>query len=156
NTVVYGGASVVSQIQIGPNQRISSGDTGASVFMNIPAGDGTFTTSGALTHTGTRSIGVGTVATPGAWGPRTYTISFTPPTAYTVTNSAGTLVTTGTSFTDGDSISFNGIQVPINGTPAAGDSFTVATAGTSSVFDTVSSLVATLSNGTLNNAQLAT
>ena len=30
------GADKTSQIQIGPNQRISAGDTGAAVFMNIP------------------------------------------------------------------------------------------------------------------------
>src|SRR5882724_7529398 len=112
NTVSYLGSGTVSQVQIGPNQRISSGDTGATVFMNIPAGNGTFTTSGALTNTGTGSIGVGTVATPSAWVPDTYTISFSSPTNYTVTNSAGAVVSTGTAFVDGDSISFNGVQVP--------------------------------------------
>jgi flagellar hook-associated protein 3 FlgL len=159
NTVSYLGSSAVSQVQIGPNQRISSGDTGATVFMNIPAGNGTFTTSGALTNTGTGSIGVGTVATPAAWVPDTYTISFTSPTDYSVTNSAGTVVSTGAAstgngFQDGDSISFNGIQVPITGTPAAGDSFTVAKAGTASAFSTLSSLVTTLSS-TKTSAQIS-
>jgi len=155
NTVSYLGSSAVSQVQIGPNQRISSGDTGATVFMNIPAGNGTFTTSGALTNTGTGSIGVGTVATPGAWVPDTYTISFTSPTDYSITNSAGAVVTTGTAFQDGDAISFNGIQVPITGTPAAGDSFTVAKAGTASAFSTLSSLITTLSSSTLSSAQIS-
>lgn len=155
NTVSYLGASTVSQVQIGPNQRISSGDTGATVFMNIPAGNGTFTTSGALSNTGTGSIGVGTVATPAAWVPDTYTISFTTPTSYSVTNSAGAVVSTGTAFQDGDAISFNGIQVPITGTPAAGDSFTVAKAGTASAFSTLSSLVTTLSSSTLTSAQIS-
>ncbi|MDB6083519.1 MAG: flagellar hook-associated protein 3, partial [Gammaproteobacteria bacterium] len=108
NTVSYSGSTLVSQVQIGPNQRISSGDTGAAVFMNIPAGNGTFTTSGALTNTGTGSVGVGTVSTPSAWVPDTYTISFTNPTTFTVTNSAGTVVTAGNNFKDGDSINFNG------------------------------------------------
>lgn len=70
-SVSYLGSSQVSQIQIAPNQRISAGDTGASVFMNIPAGNGTFTTSGALTNTGTGSIGVGTVSSPALWVPDT-------------------------------------------------------------------------------------
>src|SRR6202007_2830681 len=102
----------------------------------------------AATNTGTGSIGVGTVSTPSAWVPDTYTISFTSPTDYTVTNSTGTVVTSGTNFQDGNSISFNGIQVPIMGTPAAGDSFTVARAGTASAFNTISSLVTTLSSST--------
>lgn len=155
SSFTYSGATTVIQVQIAANQRVSAGDTGASVFMNIPAGNGTFTTSAAAANTGSGAIGVGTVVTPAAWVPDTYTISFTSPTNYQVTNSGGTVVTTGT-FTDGDSISFNGIKVPINGTPAAGDSFTVAKAGTSSVFNTVSNLITTLNNGTLNNAQLAT
>jgi len=155
NTVTYAGSTAVSQIQIGSNQRISSGDTGATVFMNIPAGNGTFTTSGALTNTGTGSIGVGTVATPSAWVPDTYTISFTTPTNYTVTNSTGTVVTTGTNFADGDSISFNGIQVPITGTPAACDTFTVAKAGNASAFSTLQGLITTLSSTTLNSAQIS-
>jgi flagellar hook-associated protein 3 FlgL len=155
NTVSYSGSSVVSQIQVGPNQRISSGDSGATVFMNIPAGNGTFTTSGAAANTGTGSIGVGTVTTPSAWVPDTYTISFTSPTAYSVTNSAGTVVSTGSAFADGDSISFNGIQVPITGTPAAGDTFTVAKAGNASAFSTLQGLVTTLSSSTLTSAQIS-
>jgi flagellar hook-associated protein 3 FlgL len=155
NTVSYSGSTLVSQVQIGPNQRISSGDTGAAVFMNIPAGNGTFTTSGALTNTGTGSVGVGTVSTPGAWVPDTYTISFTNPTTFTVTNSAGTVVTAGNNFKDGDSINFNGIQVPITGTPAAGDTFTVAKAGNASAFSTLQGLVTTLSSSALSSAQIS-
>ncbi|MFL6606006.1 MAG: flagellar hook-associated protein FlgL [Steroidobacteraceae bacterium] len=155
NTVTYNGSSLVSQIQVGPNQRISSGDTGATVFMNIPAGNGTFTTSGAAANTGTGSIGVGTVTTPAAWVPDTYTISFTSPTAYSVTNSAGAVVSTGNAFVDGDSIAFNGIQVPITGTPAAGDTFTVAKAGNASAFSTIQGLVTTLSSSTLSSAQIS-
>jgi flagellar hook-associated protein 3 FlgL len=155
NTVSYNGSNLVGQVQIASNQRISAGDTGATVFMNIPAGNGTFTTAGAATNTGTGSIGVGTVVTPSAWVPDTYTIAFTSPTAYTVTNSAGTVVTTGAAFQDGDSIAFNGIQVPITGTPAAGDSFTVAKAGNASAFSTMQSMITTLSSTTLNSAQIA-
>ena len=154
-SVSYLGASKVSQIQIGPNQRISAGDTGATVFMNIPAGNGTFTTSGAATNTGTGSIGVGTVANAAAWVPDTYTVSFTSPTNYTVTNSAGTVVSTVTNFKDGDTISFNGVQIPMTGTPAAGDTFTVAKAGTASAFDTLQSLITTLNDPTLSNAQIS-
>ncbi len=154
-SVLYNGAASVSQFQIGPNQRISAGDTGASVFMNIPAGNGTFTTAGTLTNTGTGSIGVGTVTNAAAWVPDTYTISFSSPTSYTVTNSGGTVVASGTNFVDGDSISFNGIQVPITGTPAAGDTFTVAQAGTASAFSTLSGLITTLSSPTLSSALTA-
>jgi flagellar hook-associated protein 3 FlgL len=155
NTVTYSGSNQVSQAQIAANQRISMGDTGATVFMNIPAGNGTFTTTGTATNTGTGSIGVGTVTTPSAWVPDTYTIAFTTPTDYTVTNSTGTVVTTGNAFKDGDSIAFNGVNIPITGTPAAGDSFTVAKAGNASAFSTLSNLITTLTDPTLNSAQVS-
>lgn len=154
-SVSYAGANTVRQVQIASNQRISAGDTGATVFMNLPAGNGTFTTSAAPANTGSASIGTGTVTNPGAWVPDTYSISFTSPTQYQVTDSGGALVTSGT-FKDGDSISFNGIQVIVNGTPAAGDNFTVAKAGTASAFGTLSGLVTTLRATTLNSAQTAT
>lgn len=155
NGVSYSGASAVSQVQISANQSVSAGDTGAAAFMNIAAGNGTFTTAAAAANTGTGSIGTGSVTNPGSWVPDTYTISFSSPSQYQVTNSSGTPVTSGT-FKDGDSISFNGIQVTVTGSPAAGDQFTVAKAGTASAFSTLSSLITTLSTANLSTAQLAT
>jgi flagellar hook-associated protein 3 FlgL len=155
NSVTYAGSTSVSQIQIAANQRISGGDTGASAFMNIPAGNSTFTTSTATTNTGTGSIDTGTVINAAAWVPDNYTIAFTSPTQYQVTDSGGTVVASGSSFTDGSAISFNGVQVSISGTPAAGDQFTVSRAGTASAFSTLSSLAASLSSVT-NPAQLNT
>ncbi|MHB8813010.1 MAG: flagellar hook-associated protein FlgL [Steroidobacteraceae bacterium] len=155
----YSGADETSQVQIGESQFISAGDTGSSVFMNIPAGNGTFTTSAAATNTGSASIGPGTVTDPSQWaaGAGTYTINFTSPTAYQVTNSAGTVLTQGTyDSTTGGTISFNGIQVALSGAPAAGDQFSVAPAGKSSVFATLQNLITTLNSTSLNSGQRAT
>lgn len=157
NSVSYVGADQVSQVQISENQRISAGDTGSSVFMNLKAGNGTFTTAAGTGNTGTASIGPGTVTNPSQWVPDTYTITFTDPTDYKVTNGAGATVTTGTyDATTGGTISFNGIQVALSGNPAAGDTFTVASAGKTSAFATLSGLITTLSSTTLNSAQTAT
>jgi flagellar hook-associated protein 3 FlgL len=155
STISYNGSTTVSQAQIASNQRVSTGNSGASVFMNIKAGNGTFTTSGAATNTGTGSIGIGTVVTASSWVPDTYTIAFSSPSDYTVTNSAGATVTSATNFTAGQSIAFNGVQIPIDGTPAAGDTFTVASAGNASAFSGLSNLVSTLNSTTLNSAQIA-
>jgi flagellar hook-associated protein 3 FlgL len=155
NSVGYSGASEVNQVEIAQNQSVSAGDTGSSVFMNIPAGNGTFTTAAAAGNTGSASIDTGSVTDASQWVPDTYTISFTSPTQYQVTNGAGTVVTSGT-YTSGDAIAFNGIQITVSGTPAAGDQFTVAPAGTASMFSTLSSLVAALNSTTLNSGQLTT
>ena len=160
-TVSYNGSDQVTQVQISSNQSISSGDTGSTAFMNIPTGNGTFTVSAASTNTGTASIGGGTVTDPtqyaaaAATGTGTYTISFTDPSDYQVTDSNGNVVGSGT-YSDGGSISFNGAQVTLNGTPAAGDQFTVAPAGTSSAFSALSNLITTLNSTTLNPGQFTT
>lgn len=154
-SVTYNGSNAVSQVQISPNQRISSGDSGSSVFVNIPGGNGTFTTAVGAANTGTATIGPGTVVNASQWVPDTYTITFTDPTDYVVTDGAGNQVAGGT-YTSPGAIAFNGISTTVTGTPAAGDTFTVAPAGTSSAFNTLSSLIATLNDPTLSSAQIST
>jgi flagellar hook-associated protein 3 FlgL len=160
-TFSYNGSDQVIQVQISSNQSVSGGDTGATAFMNIPTGNGTFAVSATLTNTGSASIGGGTVTDPttyaaaAAAGAGAYTISFTDPSDYQVTDSNGNVVGSGT-YTDGGSISFNGAQVTLNGTPAAGDSFTVAPATTTSAFSALSNLITTLNSTTLNSGQLTT
>jgi flagellar hook-associated protein 3 FlgL len=153
-SVAYNGSSSVSQVQISPNQRVSGGDAGSNVFMNIPGGNGTFTTAVGATNTGTATINTGTVVSSSQWVPDTYTITFSDPTDYTVTDSAGNTVTSGT-FTSPGSISFNGISTTVTGTPAAGDTFTVAPAGTASAFSTISGLITALNNPNLSSAQIS-
>lgn len=158
-SVSYNGANSVSQVQISPDQQVSVGDTGSSVFMNLPAGNGTFTTAAGSANTGSASLGPGTVTNPSAWTPDTYTVSFSSPTQYQVTNSSGAVVASGTdAATAGGSfsISFKGIQLSFSGVPASGDQFTVAPAATASVFSTIASAIGTLNSTSLNPAQLST
>jgi flagellar hook-associated protein 3 FlgL len=153
NSVSYQGNSQVNQVRISADQSVSAGDSGSSVFMNLAAGNGTFTTAAGAGNTGSASIDTGTVTNPTAWVPDTYTVSFSSPTQYQVKNSAGTVVTSGT-YTSGNAIAFNGVQVTISGTPASGDQFTVAPAGKASVFSTISNLINTLNSSTLNSGQI--
>ncbi|MHB1871893.1 MAG: flagellar hook-associated protein FlgL [Steroidobacteraceae bacterium] len=157
--VSYNGANSVSQVQISPDQQISVGDTGSSVFMNLPAGNGTFTTAAGSANTGSASLGPGTVTNPSAWTPDTYTVSFSSPTQYQVTNSSGAVVASGTDTASAGgsfSLSFKGIQLSFSGVPASGDQFTVAPSGTTSVFSTIASAIGTLNSTSLSSAQLST
>jgi flagellar hook-associated protein 3 FlgL len=58
-------------------------------------------------------------------------------------DAASTVVAGGT-YTEGTSIAFNGIQVTVTGSPAAGDSFAVTQSGTEDMFSTLDTLVASL------------
>lgn len=166
NAVSYAGSEGVSQLQVSANQRISGGDAGDAVFMNIPAGNGTFTTAAGAANAGSGSIDGGSVVNPSQWTPDTYTIEFTSPTQYEVTDGSGNPVALGTdgsgnpiysgTYTSGDTIQFKGIAVTVNGSPATGDTFTVAPAGNASAFATLSGLITSLSSGTLSQSQITT
>jgi flagellar hook-associated protein 3 FlgL len=156
SSVSYQGDSQVNQVQIAADQSISAGDSGNSVFMNIPAGNGTFTTAAAAANTGSASIDPGSVTNPAAWVPDTYTITFTSPTQYQVTDSAGNVVVPTSTYTSGQAISFNGIEATVSGAPGTGDQFTVAPAGQASIFSTIGNLISTLNSTTLTSAQVTT
>jgi flagellar hook-associated protein 3 FlgL len=163
-SVSYVGDSGVSTVAVQGGTSVQTGDAGSSVYMNVPAGNGTFTTAATATNTGTGVIDPGTVtnaatfnaavnATPSA---APFTITFTDATDYTVTDASGNPVGSGTySSSNGGEISFDGIQVGITGAPAAGDSFTVAPAGKQSVFDTLDNLVSALNTAGSSSAARA-
>jgi len=141
--VVYNGDQGQRSVQVSETRFVALNDSGADVFQRIPTGNGTFTLSAAASNTGTGVLGAGTVVDPTAWVPDTYTINFLTPTTYEVRDSANALVASGT-YTAGQGIAFRGINVPIDGQPAGGDTFTVAPSSSRDVFATVSSLISAL------------
>jgi len=145
SSVTYAGNQAQRLVQIAPGVTIADGDSGAALFQQIRNGNGTFVVGANAANTGTGIIGANSVTSLASWnsGSPPYTIKFTSPTAYTVTNSAGATVQSGT-YTDGNAISFAGAQLTISGTPAAGDTFTVAKSQNQDVFATISKLVTAL------------
>ncbi|HEX4052015.1 MAG TPA: flagellar hook-associated protein FlgL [Steroidobacteraceae bacterium] len=154
--VNYVGDSGVSSVALDGGTSVQTGDAGSSVFMNVPTGNGTFTTTASSSNTGTGVIDAGSVTDASAWVPGQYTISFTDASDYQVTDGAGNVVDSGTyDASNGGSIQFDGIQVGISGAPAAGDSFAVGASGSSSVFDTLDSLVSSLQSAGSSSAARA-
>jgi flagellar hook-associated protein 3 FlgL len=124
--------------------------------MNIPGGNGTFSTAASSSNTGTGVVDAGSVQDAADWVPGQYTITFSSPTAYTVTNAAGTQVASGTyDSTQGGEVAFDGVEVGITGAPAAGDTFTVSPSSKQSVFDTLDNLVSSLNNAGSSSAAQA-
>jgi flagellar hook-associated protein 3 FlgL len=156
--VTYNGTQNQRLIQIGPDAQVADGDSGARVFQQIPTGNGTFAVSAAAGNAGSGVIGATSVTNAAAWsaGHPPYTIGFanalpatTPPTLqYTVTDSTGATVVPATTYTDGQSITINGAQLSMSGTPAASDTFTVAASTSQDVFTTLQNLVTALTSNT--------
>lgn len=137
------------QLQISSTQRIADSNNGFEVFVDIPEGNGTFATAVNMSNTGSGMIDVGSVVDRASWVPDDYTITFTSPTAYQITDGAtpANVVQTG-AYTAGSAITFNGVSVTVTGAPATGDTFTVNQSGNESIFDTLGELVTLLNTPT--------
>ena len=142
----YNGDQGQRFVQIGPTRQVPIGDPGTDVFTKILNGNGTFSTAEDPANTGTGLIGPGTVVGATSF-PETYTITFTTATTYEVRDSGAALITAG-NYTDGDGITFDGVEVTINGTPATGDAFTVTNSVNQDIFTTIENLANALETTT--------
>ena len=140
--VAYAGDQGVRTLQIGTDQRIADGFSGADVFQRITEGNGTFTTATG-THAGTGAIDSGRVTNAAAWVAGSYTLNFTTANTWEVRDAGAGLVASG-NYTSGSSIAFNGAEVVVTGAPAAGDSFTMAPASKMDVFAALDALATSL------------
>jgi flagellar hook-associated protein 3 FlgL len=165
--VTYTGNNQQSFVSIGPGLQVASGDPGGSLFMNLPAGNGSFVATAGSSNTGSLVVGANSVTDTAAFqaatasGPLNDTITFGANNTYTVTDAAGNPVTdssgnpiTGT-YTTGGSISFDGMSVTMSGTPAVGDTVNVQSdtaSNTQDVFTTLNNMINALQSGESSTA----
>jgi len=163
--VQYLGDGAQKSLMIGPGLNMPVSEAGSAVFMDVPAGNGSFTVSAAAANSGTVTMGPGSVLDPGAASQQLvvqqgeYQITFgASGSSYSITSGTGTVgsaswnassgtVVSGAAYTPGQSIAIpatsggvNFLSVPVAGTPAAGDSFTIAASRPQSIFQTFSDL----------------
>jgi flagellar hook-associated protein 3 FlgL len=158
--VSYQGDAGTRLIQVSANQSVADSDTGSTAFMNVPAGNGTFTTAANAGNSGSGAIDSGSVTDLTQWTPDNYALTFTSPTTYQITDATtGTTVVANGSYSSGAEIQFQGVQVSVSGTPAAGDSFSIAPSSNQSMFATLTQLTQALTqpaDSAASKAQLAT
>jgi flagellar hook-associated protein 1 len=121
---VTGSANAGDRFLVEPTANAVSG---LSLLTTDPAkiaAAGPLVTSATSGNTGSASITSATVPDTANYTRGNYSISFSSPTAYTVSDATGNPVTSG-AYTAGTPITFNGISVTLSGAPAAGDSFAV-------------------------------
>jgi flagellar hook-associated protein 3 FlgL len=141
--VVYNGDQGQRTLQISDSRFVAINDSGADVFQRITEGNGTFVLALNPANTGSGTLGSSSVTNPSSWVADTYTVTFLTPTTYEVRNSANALVVAGT-FAPSQSLAFAGIELRIDGAPAAGDTFTVTPAAQRDVFATLDRLMAAI------------
>lgn len=137
--VSYAGNSGSNEVEVAPGLSLDDTDPGNALFMQVPTGDGIVRGSVGGANTGSGVLASASVTDHGAWNGDGITVEFTAPGSYRVLDAGGTEIGTGT-WEDGQTISAGGVQMKINGTPAAGDSFGVQRAGTQDIFGTLDAL----------------
>jgi flagellar hook-associated protein 3 FlgL len=152
--VTYAGDDGQRRMQISPARLIETSDPGSAVFERIANGNGVFATTYAAGNTGTGVINGGSVSDPAAWMAPTnapsYTLVFTSTTTYEFRDGAAVL--SSGSYTPGQAIPLQngavslGASVTVSGTPAAGDSFTIAPSTGQSLFTTLANLIQAVEN----------
>jgi flagellar hook-associated protein 3 FlgL len=160
--VTYAGNDQQSYTAIGTGLQVASSDAGSAIFMDVAAGNGSFVASAGGANTGSLVVGANSVTDTAAWsaanaaGPVNDTITFGANGSYSVTDAAGNPVTDSSgnpvagTYTDGGSISFNGVTVNMSGTPKAGDTVKLqadTAANTQDVFTTLNNMIAALQGG---------
>jgi flagellar hook-associated protein 3 FlgL len=140
---VYNGDDGVRALQISDHRTITENDPGSEVFFGIRSGNGTFSVSQAPANQGSAYFSDAQLTNASAWSAGSYTLTFTAPDSYVVTDGSGGTVASGT-WTSGNAIAFNGASIVIAGAPVAGDEFTVAQSANQSIFDTAAELVGAL------------
>ncbi len=155
STFTYNGDQGQRLIQIGIGRQVADGDPGSSVFFQVRTGNGSFSVSPDAGNTGTGVVGEISVTDPTQYDQDTYRVRFIDPANYEVLDSGGAVVQTG-AFQPGNTIAFQGIELAVDGSPAAGDEFVAAPSSFRNVFETIDALASTIEQSVFDDASRAT
>jgi len=141
--VSYTGDQRQRQVEIAPDQFVSDTLPGSELFMRVKTGDGRIDGAAATTNTGSGVLMEFGLDASGSWSGGSFSVAFTAPDAYELRDATGTVIGTGT-YVSGEGINVGGLNLRIDGAPAAGDSFSVGPAKTNDVFGMIDDLVGAL------------
>ncbi|GAB1055915.1 MAG: flagellar hook-associated protein FlgL [Shewanella algae] len=139
--MVYSGDSGVRDALVAQGVAMGTNIPGDSAFMRVPNGLGDYGVNYLASQTGDFRVLSAKIDNPAAHVADTYTFNFTDNGAggvdLEVLDSGGTAVANVANFDASNPVSFNGIEVKLDGTPAGGDSFTMEPDAEVPIFDTI-------------------
>jgi flagellar hook-associated protein 3 FlgL len=125
---------------------------GSAVWNRVPTGNGVFNLSLGSSNTGTLYSDPGTVVNPSALTGNNYTITFSivgGVTSYSVPNSTPAIANA--NYIEGQAIQFDGISITPKGSPANGDTLSVAPSTRVSLFTVLDNAINSINNSSNNN-----
>ena len=159
--VAYFGDDGRREVPVSSSRSIAVNDPGSEVLARIKNGNGTFVAAALAGNSGTGIVSPGSVANAAALTGHNYSITFdtnTGVTRYSVVNTTtAATVVSNAAYVSGGPISFDGLQIEIEGAPAHGDAFTVQPSANVSIFATLDILRTALQgagDGAVANAKL--
>ncbi|WP_434928725.1 flagellar hook-associated protein FlgL [Shewanella sp. HL-SH2] len=155
--IVYSGDSGVRKSVVASGIVMATNIPGDTAFMNAVNPLGDYGANYLSSQQGDFTVSSAKITNQASHIADTYTFNFTPNGSgvdLQVLDSGGGTVATVTNFNSTTPVSFNGIDVKLDGSPVAGDSFTIEPVETVSVFDTFNKALALLeSPNSTNSAQ---
>ena len=140
-------------VALGQDRQVAVGDSGRDLFVDVPAGNGTFDVAVAAGNTGSGVIETGSVTDPGAFDQGSWRIEFTAADRFAVRDGSGALIAIDQPWVSDAAIgAIPGIEVVIEGAPAAGDAFVIEPAGRRDLFTVYQQLVDTLRTSSAGEA----
>jgi flagellar hook-associated protein 3 FlgL len=159
--VAYLGDEGKREVAVSASRKIALNDPGSDILLRIKNGNGTFVTAAAAANAGTGVISPGSVTDATALTNHDYSITFSTVSGSTrydvvdVTNA--TTVVANAAYVPGGPITFDGMQISIEGDPLAGDTFDVRPSSNVSLFATLDALKSALlaaGSGPVENTKL--
>ncbi len=149
--------------QAGTDVGLPTAMDGQAVWMNVRSGNGSFNLATATTNTGSLWTNPGQVLNPTALTGHDYSVTFTVApgvggaTTYSVQDNttANPALPTNQPYVPGQAITFDGLSLVANGTPANGDAVSVSPSTTTNMFKVIDDAVAAIGDSTTTSSQRA-
>ena len=156
-SITYNGDSGVRELQVAKNIKIPISQSGEAAFNKVTNALGDFSATYTQNTSGI-AIEKANITDRSTYNgsaiPHDYTFTFNPTAAdLTVTDSGGATVFTTSSYVAGQSISFDGVDVTLNGNPLPGDSFTISEEENISIFSTLNAAIDWMEKGSVSTNQ---
>jgi len=149
--------------QAGTDVGLPTAMDGQAVWMNVRSGNGSFNLATGTSNTGSLWTNTGQVLNPTALTGHDYSVSFTvaPGVGGAITYSvqdnttANPALPTNQPYVPGQAITFDGLSLVANGTPANGDAVLVSPSTTTNMFKVIDDAIAAIGNSTATSSQRA-
>lgn len=148
--IEYNGDSGKRELQIGPSRKVTDGNPGNEVFMNIREGNGLFVVREDGDNEGTGVVKETSIRDSTEWSGDEFTLEIVEEgEEYEIRDEDDNVVDDG-EFVPGEAIRFQGTEFVIEGSPEEGDEFSIEPSRNQSVFQTLDNLIEAFESRTDN------